>query len=244
MRTTKLFGIPIAVGKREELLTALRSLLEEGGTVATVNATMLEHARKSKTFAKTLCSMSLCIPDGEGVRLALKKRGVETDTLPGVELALLLPERKENLRLALYGGRVGVGERAWESIRRHAQSTQLVYIKDGYSHSPFEVGRELSALSVDLLYVCLGSPRQEEVACMLSRILPCTLIIGLGGTLDVLSGDIPRAPKKIRELGCEWLWRMAYEPRRFVKFPSLLSFGIHSFLERLHTKSTKSEAKR
>ena len=239
MKVSQLLGIPVTLGTREELLSRVLSLLETGGTVATVNATMLEHARSHPAFHKTLSGMSLCIPDGQGVARALQKRGEKTDALAGVELGLLLLTARQGLRLAIYGGREGVAQRAGARLQELCPSVELVYIRDGYHHTPFEVARELSAVALDLVYVCLGSPKQEEVVEMLSRILPHALLIGLGGSLDIWCGDTTRAPGKMREMGLEWLYRMWREPHRIVKIPALISFEYHTFLERLHTKSTK-----
>ena len=243
MKDCRLFGVSVALGTREELYRRILSLFESGGTVATVNATMLEYARTHKDFRDTLCSMSLCIPDGKGVSRAFLKMGEYTDVLPGVELGLLLLCSRPYLRLALYGGKRAVGERAAQAILSLCPTVDIVYVRDGYRHTPFEVARDLSLQEVDLVYVCLGSPRQEEVARMLSQVLPKAVVIGLGGSFDVWCGDITRAPEKIRDAGLEWLYRMLKEPRRLAKLPALFSFEMHSFLERLRTKSTKNYRK-
>ena len=243
MEKSELFGVPVALGGREELLSEVLVLLDTGGSVATVNATMLEHARTHPSFRHTLSDMSVCIPDGQGVVRALRSRGRRTDALAGVELGLLILAARHGLRLALYGAKPGGAERAAEAILTLSPTTEIVYVRDGYRHTPFEVARDLSALCPDLVYLCLGSPKQEEIAKMLSHILPRALIIGLGGSFDVWSGEKKRAPLKMQQLGLEWLWRMVREPRRMLKLPMLLSFSLHAFLEEVHTKSTKTQRK-
>ena len=185
MQQARIFDLEIAVGTREELTARLLGLLESGGTVATVNAVMLERARKNARFFRTLSEMTLRIPDGVGVARALHSKGTPCDALPGVELGLLLPSLCPNLRIALYGGEDGVAELAGREILRVAPTSTLVLVRDGYRHTPFEVVRELVPLCPDLVYVCLGSPKQEEVALMLSRHLERSVIIGLGGSFDV-----------------------------------------------------------
>ena len=184
--------------------------------------------------------MTLLIPDDVGVARALRSKRAQSDVLPGVELGLLLPCLRPNLRIALYGGRGTVALRAAEAISRAAPTSTIVFARDGYEHTPFEVARELVPLCPDLVYVCLGSPKQEEVALMLSRHLERSIIIGLGGSFDVWSGEKRRAPEKMRAMGLEWLWRMLSEPRRFWQLPALVSFKMHVFRDRVYAKFTKT----
>lgn len=243
MSSTRIFGIEIEAGTREELMGRLYALVGKGGAVATVNATMLEHARKSAPFHRTLSRMSLCIPDGVGVARAMRAMGAPSEALAGVELGLLLPTLRPELRIALYGACVGVAERAGAALLALAPKSKLVLVRDGYHHTPFEVGRELVDLRPDLVYICLGSPKQEEVALLLSQLLPHALTIGLGGSFDVWSGDKRRAPLLVRKMGLEWLFRMLSEPSRLAQLPTLVSFWWHAAWERAYAKYTKHRIK-
>lgn len=244
MRESKLFGVGVSLGTREELLREALALLDTGGTIATVNATMLEYARTHSAFREVLEGMSLRLPDGRGVSRAFSRRGEETDTLPGVELGLLLLTSRAYLRVALYGGMAGVAKRARDAILALSPTTDIVYVRDGYHYTLFEVARDLAKVQVDLVFVCLGSPRQERVAKMLSEILPNALIVGLGGSFDVWCGDTPRAPVMWQKNGMEWLWRILKEPKRISKVPALVSFSWHLFKEELQQNSQKAKKKR
>lgn len=244
MTSARIFKLEIAAGTREELMESLLALLRRGGTVATVNATMLERARTHKGFYRTLSEMSLRIPDGVGVARTLRAYGAPSEALAGVELGLMLPAAQPGLRIALYGARPGVAVRAGESLVALAPSAEIVLVRDGFHYTPFEVARELAVLCPDLVYLCLGSPKQEEVALMLSRTLPHALIIGLGGSFDVWSGDKRRAPQSMRKMGLEWLFRMLSEPSRFLQLPALVSFTLHTFLEKMYAKFTKNPNER
>ena len=114
MNRARIFDLEIATGTREELFAQLLRLLSRGGTVATVNATMLSRARANKEFHRTLSDMTLRIPDGVGVARALRACGAPSEALAGVELGLMLPLARPHLRIALYGARYGVAERAGE----------------------------------------------------------------------------------------------------------------------------------
>ncbi|MBR2611810.1 MAG: WecB/TagA/CpsF family glycosyltransferase [Clostridia bacterium] len=243
MKELELFGVSVALGTREELLGDALALLDTGGTIATVNASMLEYARVHHDFCELLQGMSLRIPDGRGMARALSRRGEKTDTLPGVELGLLLLVSRPYLRVALYGGKAGVAERTRDAILNLSPTTDIVYVRDGYHYTPFEIARDLAKMKVDLVFVCLGSPRQERVAKMLAQVLPHALIIGLGGSFDVWCGDTPRAPVKWQQKGMEWLWRILKEPKRIAKLPTLLSFSYHILLDELQQNSQKTRKK-
>ena len=240
MKSARIFDLEIAAGTRKELVRRVLSIFECGGAVATVNAVMLERARKSASFHRTLADMALRVPDGVGVARAMHGFGAASEALPGVELGLMLPRLRPNLRIALYGSAPSVAQRAGRELQKGAPESKIVLVRDGYLHTPFEIARELAPLRPDLVYVCLGSPKQEEVSLMLSRLLGRAVVIGLGGSFDIWSGDKRRAPSKMRALGLEWLWRMIREPRRFFQFPTLVSFKMHIFAEQICAKFTKS----
>ena len=80
-----------------------------------------------------------------------------------------------------------------------------------------------------MLFVCLGSPRQEAVAAEFKTHLPHTAIAALGGSLDLYAGDLRRAPRPFRVCGCEWLWRVLREPRRIRRLwalPLFLAYAV------------------
>ena len=229
-RFEELLGQKIAVGKREELLSAAAELLGKGGAIATVNPVMLVDALRNRELFSAL-SESLCIPDGVGVASALRKRGVHTEVFPGVELceALLdfrLPAEfgDRGVGFALIGGREGVAEGARDYLLAKHGGAKCLYLKDGYSFSEEELCRALCEKSPDIAMICLGSPKQELLISRLRGRCEHTLFIGLGGSLDVFSGRVKRAPPAFRRLRLEWLFRMIKEPRRLAKIPTLIDF--------------------
>ena len=87
-----IFGVPVCAGKRESVLGECRALVGRGGAVFTLNALMLERARRDPSFAEVLAASDICTVDGVGVRLALAVRGIPSELLPGVELGKLIVE--------------------------------------------------------------------------------------------------------------------------------------------------------
>lgn len=228
MQKAKIFGVGVTVGEREELLALVKERVGRGGAVATVNATMLDLARRDRAFCEVLRGM-LCIPDGVGVRLVLRARGIRTDVLPGVELGRALLSSGE-ISVGLYGAREGVADLAMAELCRENPSLIPAFALDGYTVDEPTLRAHLDRTRPDVLCIALGSPRQEMLAHALRKEYPTMLSLGLGGSFDVWSGRLRRAPRLFRALGLEWLWRMLREPRRLSGLLALARFLVFGLL--------------
>ena len=162
---------------------------------------------------------------------AFARRGIYTEVYPGIELceALLDASIKEDfgergITFAIIGGREGVADEAQDYLISRHKNTKCLFTFCGFGFSEEEVRRTLSEQTPDILLVCLGSPKQELLISRLRSYSPNTLYIGLGGSLDVFSGRVKRAPAPLRKIGLEWLWRMLREPKRLAKIPTLFDF--------------------
>ena len=99
----------------------------------------------------------------------------------------------------------------------------VVFAVSGFGFSRDSVREELEKSGARLVFVCLGSPLQEEMGLYLSNTLSLPTL-ALGGSLDVYAKRVKRAPRVFRAIGLEWLWRMLVEPRRFREIFALFSF--------------------
>ena len=234
-----LFGVPIRVGKSEAVLADCRALIGRGGAVFTVNALMLERARRDPSFARILARADVCTVDGVGVRLALAARGVCTELLQGVELGELIVA-DGSPSLALIGGREGIAETAFSYLKVRSPSLRRSFIISGFGRSEAEYLALIRRHRPKICFVCLGSPRQEIFVLKARSVSPKTLFLALGGSLDIYSGALKRAPRAYRALGLEWLYRMTLEPHRFSELSRLASFAAASLLP----DPTKNKQKR
>lgn len=219
----EIFGIKIAIGQREELIAHARSLIGKGGKIATVNPIMMSYALENEEFRDALSVFDLCIPDGVGIKAALLLRREHTDTLAGVELGAELVGRGA-VTLGLIGGEPGVARGAMDNLIAENPELSEAFVFDGYSSCEEEICEALKSARADLVYVCLGTPKQEMLISRLAAISPATVFVGLGGSLDIYSGRKRRAPRIFRLLGAEWLWRMIKEPRRIKGLFRILTF--------------------
>ena len=228
-RYERLLYQDIRVGTREELLNSVRALIGNGGTVSTVNPIMLAESVKNPELARALAN-SLNIPDGFGVSRALSKRGAYTELFPGVELCeALMPCIRS---FAVIGGRGGVAEAASEYLCEKSDGAVCLFSQDGYTYDKQNLEQKLRQTAPELVLVCLGSPKQELLIMELQPSSPKSLFIGLGGSLDVYSGAVKRAPAAVRRMHLEWLWRMIKEPRRLRKLPHLVDFVLLANIEK------------
>lgn len=230
MEKTRIFGVRIDYGEREEMALAALTRLSEGGKIYTVNPLMLMYARRHPDFAAVLNRSDYNFPDGRGVCGTLKSRGERSETLPGVELGELLLSAGA-LRVAFLGGKRGVAKRAFRNLSAKYPGLVPIFLQDGYRYREERIAERLEKSAPDLCFVCLGSPKQEILIDRLSHYSPCTLFVGLGGSLDVYAGKKRRAPAAFRKHGAEWLFRMVTEPIRILKLPSLFRYFFLSRTE-------------
>ena len=245
---SSILGIEILSGgriaARSEIIHLLKS--EKRSVIYTPNASILALANKSRRFNEVLRSATLLLPDGIGVVLAsYASRSPIRERVTGIDTARWLMKicADRGLSVALIGGKEGVAERAAESLRHQLPRLRIVFTHHGYfsrSHiTDSENAAVISAIRAaapDILFVGLGAPAQEAWIYKNADKLPSVkLFMGLGGALDVWSGDVRRAPHAVQALGLEWLWRCIIEPKRFCRLapiPSLYFKIIRDSLTR------------
>lgn len=203
----------------EEALAAARAILAgaEPRYCVTPNAEMAYEALNDPAFCALLNGAGLVLPDGAGVVLASRLlRTPLKQKVAGVDFAqqLLGLLEAQGGRLYLLGGKPGVAELAAENIRRVHPTLQICGLSDGYFQDEAAVVARVQAAAPDVVFVCLGSPKQEEFMQRHCAALGAKLLIGLGGTLDALAGTVRRAPRWMIRLQLEWLYRLLRQPSR------------------------------
>jgi N-acetylglucosaminyldiphosphoundecaprenol N-acetyl-beta-D-mannosaminyltransferase len=239
VRTASLLGVDIVIGTRGELFSYASSLYGKGGAIFTPNPEILVLSCENSDLGHAL-SKGVNIPDGIGVRRALLSRGIITDTYPGVEIGeaiLSLP----GVRLGIIGGRAGVAKEAIERlIKKHTKVTEAFSV-DGYSYTEDAVVSLINQTCANVVFVCLGSPKQELFISSVKDKCEGVLFLALGGSVDVYSGRVRRAPRILRKMGLEWLYRMLSSPKRILRLPRLFRFIVYDFKSRSANISKKNK---
>ena len=134
---------------------------------------------------------------------------------------------KNSLPVALIGAKEETLQTACQKLKEKNDGLNIVYARNGYFKEDDEraIVDEIKSKNPKLVLVALGVPKQEVFIQKYKNEFPNTIFVGVGGSFDVWSGNVKRAPKIFRQLGCEWLWRLIKEPSRFKRmFPTLPLF--------------------
>ena len=214
----------------EEAAQAGAALLEEDRFhyVVTPNPEFILAAEKDREFLQVLNGADLVLADGIGVVYSAKIQGTPLKgRVPGIEFATDMLRVLDGMggRLYLLGSKPGVAEEAGRRITEQHPNIVLCGTQDGYFKDEEASLLKVAAARPDLLFVCLGAPKQEKWMARWGKHTGARLAIGLGGALDVFAGKVERAPESWQKLGLEWAYRLKKEPQRvgrMVKLPLVL----------------------
>jgi N-acetylglucosaminyldiphosphoundecaprenol N-acetyl-beta-D-mannosaminyltransferase len=186
--------------------------------VVTPNAEIAYEALHDERLRALLNGADLMLPDGAGVVLAAKLLGTPLKgKVAGVDFAdrLLGELAKKGKKLYLLGSKPGVGEAAAQKMLEKHPGLNVCGIADGYFQDDAPVVEKINASGADVLFVCLGAPKQEIFMADHKKDLNVKMMIGLGGSLDSFAGTVKRAPKWMIRMNLEWFYRLLKEPKRF-----------------------------
>ena len=222
----------------EEALEQAKRMLEteHADIVVTPNSEIVYEAMASEELKKLLNRASLVLPDGAGVVLGAKILGTPLkEKVAGVDFAdrLLGYLAESGGSVYLLGSKPGVAELAAEKMVQKHPGLTIAGLADGYFQEEAPVVEKINAAHPDVLFVCLGAPKQEKFMAAHQQELNVRLMAGLGGSLDSFAGTVKRAPKWMIDCSLEWLYRLIKEPRRFGRMLRLPKFVWKVFLKRI-----------
>ena len=191
-------------------------------------------SRTDKKYSNIVKSSSLALADGMGLITALKFLHTPVqERIPGCEFTVDLAElaSKNDLKIAVLAGQKGVAEEATAKLKEKFPTLQVAYVRNGFftPEQNDEICSEIKSSGADILFVGLGVPKQEYWLSENLAKTGATVGMGIGGTMDVISGRLTRAPKSWQKFGLEWLYRLIQEPfrwRRIIKLPKFVFLVI------------------
>ncbi len=202
--------------------------------IVTSDSLAILRARRDREYHDLVQGADLVLADGAGVVLVARMTGQAlSERVTGVDLTEALCRRaaEAGWRVFLLGGAPGVADEAARRLReRHPQ-----LVIAGTHHGYFPPGDDDTVAAVvgaarpEVLFVALGSPRQEKWIRRHQDAIGVPVAMGVGGTLDVLAGRLRRAPAWMQRAGLEWLFRTVQEParlRRVLALPWFLLLGV------------------
>jgi len=183
---------------------------------------------KTEEDLKTIINENIGFPDGVGAVLALKKKGVKAQKIAGAEFWLnIIEEFYKEKSFYLIGAEPEVIEGTIEKLRRKFKGIRIVGYHDGFfEEEGFErILSDIEHAKPDVVFVAMGSPKQELLMEEISQKHPA-LYQGLGGSFDVYTGQVKRAPAWWVEHHLEWLYRLLQEPTRIKRQIHLVRFLV------------------
>ncbi len=206
--------------------------------IFTPNPEICLKASKDKQYKKILNSADINIPDGFGLKVGGAILGQKVPhRITGVDLTykLLKQANDKKLKIMLLGGKGDTAKKAAKNIKKDFTGLQIVGAGEGiqikYEKGKISYDRKqnqnilnfINQVKPDILFVAFGAPKQEYwIYENIFRIKSVKLVLGVGGTLDFIAGKIKRAPKWMRKIGFEWLFRFIQEPRRIKRILNAL----------------------
>tara|TARA_B100001059_G_C17832369_1_gene585541 strand:- start:3580 stop:4302 length:723 start_codon:yes stop_codon:yes gene_type:complete len=197
------------------------------GMAIAVNPEKIIAAKNDPDVMAILQNATVCYPDGVGVSYVMSKRiGSKVARIPGCELWERLMARSIEKKIPVYllGATQDTVEQTNDKL--NLQGVNVVGFKNGYfsKEQQQSVIDEIVSSGAKIVSVALGSPRQELFIFECMKQAPQTFFMGVGGTYDVFTGNVKRAPKLFRVLNLEWLYRLSSQPSRLFRQSNLLKY--------------------
>lgn len=214
----------------DEAVEAIESFVRSGKPhlIVTLAAEMVMAAQSDDRLKTLINDAALVVPDGGGIVWAARRIGTPIrGKVAGVELIekLCSVSADKGWKLFFLGGKPGVAEAAAAAIGKKYPGTRIIGVHHGYFKDE-EIVPILERTKPDILLAGLGFPKQEA---WLAEHLPRLGIpagIGVGGSFDVHSGKLKRAPRWMIALNLEWCFRLLQEPRRLMRMLSIPAFML------------------
>lgn len=231
----EILNIPFINIKKEDILKILEKRVSENikTYVVTANAEIVMYAKENIPYFNIITKADYIVPDGIGIVKGAKILNKQIrERVPGIELMVDLLEiaNKLNQKVYFYGAKNEVIEEMIKKIKFDYPNINIVGYKNGYiSDDNNEITDEIINLKPDYIFVAKGAPLQDE---WINKVIQKTdkgLFMGVGGSFDVLSGVVKRAPEIWRKLNLEWLYRVAGDPKRWKRSMALPKFVLEIF---------------
>lgn len=237
MDTFKILGVPVHSYTMGEVVDELDKRLQtqEQTFVVTANAEIIMSCQDDKSYNDIVCNAEIVLPDGAGAVWAGRHLGnTVPERVAGFDLYLELMQlaAKKGYKAFFFGSAPGVAETAKEVCEKRFPGIKIVGTRNGYFKDidEPEIIKQINESGAQMLFAALGAPKQEKWLAANRDKLNVTVLMGIGGSFDVLAGKMERAPKWMQDASLEWLFRLYKQPSRFMRMMALPKFVIAVYL--------------
>ena len=229
MTKERILGFDITTLNEDELIKNIfiDYKNEEQLFIVNINPEILVTNYKDEEKKKIFNLQKYQIPDGNGIVWASKKqKGNINKRITGIDLMQRICDnsQKYNSKIYLYGGKKEIAEKAKKELENKYEHINIVGTCDGYSCEQNAID-DIMKCNPDIVFVGLGSPKQEEfIIKNMDNMKSVKIFMPVGGSFDIISKSKKRAPKCIINLHLEWLYRTLQEPKRIFRQGKLVRF--------------------
>lgn len=210
---------------------------EGAKVIVTPNAEIIMQAQRNEELRQALNGSDLCFPDGIGVVLASKFLGKPLyERTAGYDLMMEILKIADEKALSVFllGGKPQVADEAARKIKQNFSGIKIAGTHHGYFKKNEEamIVERINNANPDVLIAAMGAPKQELFMMRYRNVLKSRVAIGVGGSLDVLSGNVKRAPEFMQKAGLEWFYRLVTQPTRIKRMSKLPLFILKVLLSK------------
>jgi N-acetylglucosaminyldiphosphoundecaprenol N-acetyl-beta-D-mannosaminyltransferase len=231
--TVSIYGVPVSRMNMQQTVAYLTETIERGipQQVVTANPIILMAGLENPSFMKILREADLVVPDGTGLVWAAGYVGQPVaERVAGFDLMLELMKvgSPRGWKVYLLGAAPGIAEAAAEKLKALYPGIRVVGCRDGYFSDAEDdaVIADVTAQAPHLLLVARATNNQDPWIGKYKDRLRVPVMMGVGGSFDVLAGRVKRAPKLFQRLGLEWFYRLLREPSRYRRMLVLPKFVL------------------
>ncbi|WP_318618202.1 WecB/TagA/CpsF family glycosyltransferase [Sporosarcina sp. YIM B06819] len=233
----QILGVQVNTENYDQLIPKVFINIEEKkkSLVVAINPEKLMKAKEDPELKALLNRAEFQIPDGIGVIIASKlQKGNIRSRVTGVDMMdrVVREAARTGHAIFLYGAKPGVADKAAQQLQQTYPNLIIAGTQDGYEPDNDKVIDIINQAKPSILFVAMGSPKQEQwIEQNRDKLYP-TLYQGVGGSFDVLAGTVKRAPAIFQRFGAEWLYRLLKEPSRLKRQMNLPKFLFEVFKQK------------
>ncbi len=233
MDEIKLLGLKINRVKLADVLSVIEDRIRSKAVthVVTADASMVVIAKDDPELLDIVNTAELVTPDGAGIIWASRLLGTPVpERVSGVDLVKQLcrlsSDPAKGYRIFFLGAAPDVAAQAAKNLTETYPGCNIIGTQDGYfkPDKEEEIVNKITALNPDIVFVGFGIPKQEKFIRKNRDIIGASIYIGIGGSFDVYSGMVKRAPVWMQNAGLEWIFRLAQNPKKISKVMTLPKF--------------------
>lgn len=223
MKNTSVLGVPVSMVKKDQLLEMIEDAIRRDRqmSIVAINARKIMRSVREPEMKRLLTCFDVFLADGSSVVKAADG-GVERIT--GIDLmeSVCRCSGKIGAKIFFYGASEESNRGARRALKSMYPDMQIAGYCNGYEDK--DVLDKICRSGANVVFIAKGTPLQEQWIVNHAEQTGACVLMGVGGSFDVFSGKVRRAPDFVQKIGLEWLFRMLLEPKRFRQIPELAEF--------------------